>query len=74
MQNGTPQDPQELEAPMQHAHVSASEPRLDSLLSSSVVRPEAVARARQLLASSSWCHAEEVASQLVDCMVDRRLP
>lgn len=74
MQDATPQDQQEREIPMPHAHASAAEPRLDNLLSSSMVRPEVVARARQLLASSSWCRAEEVAAQLVDCMVGRRLP
>ena len=39
------------------------------------VRPEAVARARVLLHSAGWeCRADEVASELVDAMVSRRLP
>ena len=38
------------------------------------VRPQAVARARALLESRAWCHAEEVANELVDCLVGRRVP
>lgn len=38
------------------------------------VRPEAVARARQLLGTPRWCRADEVAAELVDCLVTRRLP
>lgn len=59
---------------MPHIPLSNTEPRLDSLLTSPVVRPDAVARARQLLASPSWCRAEEVAAHLVDCLVDHELP
>ncbi|HEV7887552.1 MAG TPA: hypothetical protein VGO92_08330 [Acidimicrobiales bacterium] len=59
---------------MPQPHISTAELRLDTLLTSPVVRPEAVARARQLLASPSWCRAEEVASHLVDCLVDHQLP
>jgi hypothetical protein len=74
MSESPPQDNQEHENPMSHPPTSAAEARFDTLLNSPVVRPEAVARARQLLASAAWCHAEEVAAQLVDCLVDHRLP
>ncbi|MDQ1439429.1 MAG: hypothetical protein QOK43_3058 [Acidimicrobiaceae bacterium] len=68
------QQQQEQENRMPHAHVIMGEPRLDNLLSSTVVRPDAVARARRLLASQSWCRAEEVADHLVECLVGKRLP
>jgi hypothetical protein len=58
---------------MQHSATNAGL-RLDTLLTSPVVRPDAVARARRLLASPSWCRAEEVASHLVDCLVGHELP
>jgi hypothetical protein len=38
------------------------------------IRPEVVARARALLHTTRWCRAEEVASELVDCLVEHRLP
>ncbi|HEX2063385.1 MAG TPA: hypothetical protein VHE80_03075, partial [Acidimicrobiales bacterium] len=38
------------------------------------VRAEAVERAKALLASATWCRAEEVAAELVDCYFTRRLP
>jgi hypothetical protein len=38
------------------------------------VRPEAVGRARLLLASTGWCRADEVADRLIDCMVGLRVP
>ncbi len=75
MHEGTHLGHQESEKPpMSHATVSAAEPRLASLLSSPVVRPDAVARARRLLQTPSWCRAQEVADELVDCFVDRRFP
>jgi hypothetical protein len=74
MRTGNEQDQQEPENPMPQPNFSAAEPGWESLLSSPVVRPEAVARARELLASAGWCRAEEVASELVDCLVRHRLP
>ena len=47
---------------------------LDHVLAAPTVRDEAVARARTLLQSASWCRADEVAAELVDCYVARRLP
>ena len=38
------------------------------------VRPDAVQRGRDLLGTPTWCRAEEVASELVDCLVGGRLP
>lgn len=38
------------------------------------VRPEAVGRARLLLATAEWCRADEVADRLVDCYLTRRVP
>jgi len=74
MSESPPQDKQEPENPMPQPTTSAAEPQLDTLLTATVVRPEAVARARQLLASARWCRAEEVAARLVDALVDHRLP
>lgn len=74
MYEGTQQGQQESESHMREATVSAREPGLDSLLSSAVVRPDAVARARRLLESPSWCRAEEVADRLVEAYVGNRLP
>lgn len=74
MHEGSQKGQQESENPMTHAPVSAREHGLDSLFSSSVVRPDAVARARRLLESPSWCRAEEVADRLVECYVGNRLP
>ena len=65
---------QESEIHMSHASASVYESRLDSLLSSPVVRPDAVARARRLLESSGWCRAEEVADRLVECLVGNSVP
>ncbi len=47
---------------------------VERLVATPRVRDEAVARARALLASGTWCRAEEVAAELVDCYVTRRLP
>ena len=47
---------------------------VEGVLRGSTVRREAVARARVLLASSAWCRSEEVADELVECYVGRRLP
>ena len=38
------------------------------------VRAEAVVRGRRLLDSTTWCRADEVAAELVACLVERRLP
>ena len=53
---------------MLHDHMVAS------VLALSSVRPEAVDRGRQRLGSAGWCKAEEVAAELVSCLVERRLP
>lgn len=74
MHTGTRQGQQESENEMSHAVASVDEPRLESLLDAPVVRPAAVARARRLLESPSWCRAEEVADRLVECLVGNRLP
>ena len=47
---------------------------VERLVATPRVRDEAVARARALLASGTWCRAEEVAAEMVDCYVARRLP
>ncbi len=47
---------------------------VERLVATPRVRDEAVARARALLASGTWCRAEEVAAEMVDCYVTRRLP
>jgi len=54
--------------PMLHDHMVAS------VLALSPVRPEAVTRGRERLGSSCWCKADEVAAELVACLVERRLP
>ena len=74
MYTGTQQQAHEPEKTMPQSTTSTAALRLDTLLTSPIVRPEAVARARQLLASPSWCRAEEVASHLIDCLVDHQLP
>ena len=66
--------PQEPETTMPQFIMSATDPRLEAVMNSPAVRPEAVARARELLASPSWCRAEEVASHLVDCLVGHEVP
>ena len=38
------------------------------------VRPDAVARGRALVDAGAWCRADEVAAELVDCLVGHRLP
>jgi hypothetical protein len=74
MEHGRIERGQEPNTAMQAREMSVFESRLDGLLAATVVRPEAVARARQLLASPSWCRAEEVAAHLLDCMIGNRLP
>jgi hypothetical protein len=74
MDNGRIERGQEPNTEMHTQELSAVDTRLDGLLAAPVVRPEAVARARQLLASSSWCRAEEVAARLLDCMIGNHLP
>jgi hypothetical protein len=44
------------------------------VLSLPLVRPDAVARARDLLDTPGWCRADEVAAELVTCLVERKLP
>ena len=53
---------------MLHDHMVAS------VLALSPVRPEAVTRGREVLGSNGWCKADEVAAELVACLVERRLP
>ena len=53
---------------MLHDHMVAS------VMALSDVRPEAVMRGRERLGSSGWCKADEVAAELVACLVERRLP
>lgn len=55
-------------------HVPLSPFVVDGILAAPAVRADAVARARRLLASPSWCRAEEVAEELVACYVGQRLP
>ena len=65
---------QEPESTMQATEMTTPDAGYETLLRAPVVRPDAVARARRLLASPSWCRAEEVADRLVTCFVGRRLP
>lgn len=51
-----------------------SEDVVRGVLAVAGVRADEVARARALLLTTSWCRAEEVASELVDCYVGRRMP
>jgi hypothetical protein len=53
---------------MLHDHMVAN------VLALSAVRPEAVSRGRERLDSNGWCMADEVAAELVACLVERRLP
>lgn len=46
----------------------------DEVSTAPLIRPAAVAKARRLLDSSGWCRANEVAAELVDCLITRRLP
>ena len=41
---------------------------VERVLSAPLIRREAVARGRALLASNRWCHTEEVVEQLVSSM------
>ena len=41
---------------------------VERVLSAPLIRPDAVARGRALLASPSWCRTEEVAEQLVHAL------
>lgn len=56
------------------APVQLAEPVLRQVEAVPAVRPEAVARGRALLGTAAWCRAEEVADQLVDCYLSRRIP
>jgi hypothetical protein len=47
---------------------------IEDVLAAPGVRSDAVARARALLHTPRWCHADEIAAELVDCYVGRRLP
>jgi hypothetical protein len=53
---------------MLHDHIVAS------VMALSPVRPGAVDRAREHLGSGTWCKADEVAAELIACLVERRLP
>lgn len=46
----------------------------DDLLAPPAVRSDVVARARLLLETDGWCHAREVADELVHCLVDHKIP
>ena len=47
---------------------------VERVLSAPLIRREAVARGRALLASKRWCHTDEVVEQLVSSMdCNRRL-
>jgi len=64
---------------MEMAPAPGGTPQLDErvmarLLALPPVRPEAVVRGRRLLGSNSWCRANEVAAELVDCLVHHRIP
>lgn len=47
---------------------------VEDVLAAPDVRAHEVARARVLLESPTWCRAEEVAAELVDCYLGRRVP
>jgi hypothetical protein len=64
----------EAEITMQQLRQRLSDEVVDDVLSLPHVRPEVVARARALLDGARWCRSEEVASELVDCFVGRRVP
>ena len=53
---------------------SPSPALVSDILAAPMVRAEKVAEARALLSGDHWCHAREVADQLVECLVDRRFP
>ena len=59
---------------MQQLRQRLSDDVVDGFLAVPHVRAEVVARARALLHTGRWCHSEEIASELVDCYVGRRLP
>jgi hypothetical protein len=59
---------------MQQLRQRLSDDVVDDVLAVPHVRPEVVARARALLHTTRWCRSEEIASELVDCLVGRRLP
>lgn len=47
---------------------------IEDVLAVPGIRADVVARARALLHTTRWCRAEEVASELVDCFVEQRVP
>lgn len=59
---------------MQQLRQRLSHEVVEDVLAAPHVRAEVVARARAMLQGSRWCRSEEVASELVDCYVARRLP
>ena len=59
---------------MQTLLKSVPQQLLDGVFAAPSVRQDAVERGRRVLAGDGWCRAREVASELVDCMVARRLP
>ncbi|HEX2039365.1 MAG TPA: hypothetical protein VHF47_06490 [Acidimicrobiales bacterium] len=59
---------------MQQLRERLSDEVVDDVLAVPQVRPEVVARARALLHTTRWCRPEEIASELVECYVGRRLP
>ncbi len=44
------------------------------VLSAPELRSDVLAHARDLLSTREWCHADEVAAALVDCLVGGELP
>jgi hypothetical protein len=59
---------------MQQLKTRLSDDVLEGVLAVPTIRADVVARARALLHTTRWCRAEEVASELVDCFVEHRLP
>ncbi|MDQ3756830.1 MAG: hypothetical protein M3394_03160 [Actinomycetota bacterium] len=59
---------------MQQLRQRLSDQVVDDVLAVPYVRADVVERARALLHTARWCRSEEVASELVDCYVGRRLP
>ena len=59
---------------MQELRERLPENVIEDMLAVPRVRADVVARARALLHTTQWCRSDEVASELVDCYVDHRLP
>jgi hypothetical protein len=59
---------------MQDLKTRLSQDVYDDMLAPPRIRADVVERARALLDTPRWCRAEEVASRLVDCYVEQRVP